>query len=185
MGQEPTDPFRSRQVAFREREIVRAARALRDEVGCRAFAMSALAARLGISKGTLYQHFQSREHLLRRVAREGWDVTAEDVGAAARGSSHGDRLLRASEVLVRRLLGLDGAEAFRPCCLAEVTCPYRTGERTTVFEATPGVPEPDGLDLGDVLLTLSALVFARRRAAGRSPTEADVRAVLRHALGER
>lgn len=67
-----TEPFRSRQRAFREREIVSAAEAVLADVGCRAFTMNAVAARLGVSKATLYQHFRSREELLRRCVDEAW-----------------------------------------------------------------------------------------------------------------
>ena len=63
----------------RER-IVEAARDIVSEEGLDALSMRALGVRIGISPGTIYQHFQDKDELLRSVMAEGFkrlDETAD------------------------------------------------------------------------------------------------------------
>ena len=62
-----TGEFRSRQNAFRQGEIERAAGDEIMERGCRSFTMEGVARRLGMSKATLYKHFTTRDDLARTV----------------------------------------------------------------------------------------------------------------------
>ncbi len=178
LGHVVTSSFRDRQRAFREGEILRAARSVLDEVGCRAFTMGAVSARLGVSKGTLYRHFPSREDLLRRVVRDAWDALAEEA-RRVREQAPADRRVRAvAAFTVRCLLGLDGAS---PCCLEEVDCPFL--EPASLEAVVHPSEDPDALGLGAAARALTASLRARRRAQGRTPTEEDARVLLDLLLG--
>ncbi len=175
-----TDSFRDRQRAFREQEILRASRSVLDELGCRSFTMGAVAARLGVSKGTLYRHFPSREDLLRRVVRGGWEVLAEEARRVCDEASEDRRVPAVAAFAVRRLLGLDGSP---PCCLEEVECPYLEPGSPEVLFRPAGTTGPDGFGLGGASRALAASLRARWRAQGRAPTEEDARALLALLLG--
>ncbi|MGZ5306859.1 MAG: TetR/AcrR family transcriptional regulator, partial [Actinomycetota bacterium] len=85
-----TGGFRSRQYAFRQSEIERAAG---DEImdrGCRAFTMEGVARRLGISKATLYKHFTTRDDLARTVVARRCTAAFGDVMSMS-GSDLSDR----------------------------------------------------------------------------------------------
>jgi len=60
-------PLRERQRQVREEAILEAARALVAEQGYEAMTMDDLAARAGVSKPTLYQHFPSKESVVIRA----------------------------------------------------------------------------------------------------------------------
>jgi AcrR family transcriptional regulator len=60
-------PLRERQRQVREEAILEAARALVAENGYEAMTMDDLAARAGVSKPTLYQHFPSKESVVVRA----------------------------------------------------------------------------------------------------------------------
>ena len=57
-------PYRVRQFQERERAILVVAAELLAEQGYRDTSMDAIAARLGLSKGTLYHHFPSKDDLM-------------------------------------------------------------------------------------------------------------------------
>ena len=57
-------PFRDRQRKMREDAILEATHKLLAEKGAQAMTMDDLANRVGIAKGSLYQHFKSKEELL-------------------------------------------------------------------------------------------------------------------------
>jgi len=60
----PATSFRDRQRQMREEAILEAAHRLFAEKGFQGMTMDELAARVGIAKGSLYQHFRSKEELL-------------------------------------------------------------------------------------------------------------------------
>lgn len=173
--------FRTRQRAFREQEIVRAARTVLADVGCRAFTMHQVAARMGVSKATLYQHFRSRDELIRRCVDEACREAIEEADAEAMRGPASRRLKRATKLLVHRCLGVDGAEGDPiPCCLAEVECPFLDWSEVESFLGKLGARGfGEGLSLGQALRALSASVFQRRRARGERPTAADVEGLIR------
>lgn len=170
-----TDTFRNRQLAFREREILAAARAALDDVGCRRLTMDMVAKRLGISKGTLYRHLASREELLRRVVGDGWEAVVEDVARANDRRPADRRLRQAARSLIRRFLALDPGS---PCCLQEVECPFL--DPTRLEAPVRGLPARGvgGLGLAATARVLAAAVRAHRGRRGEMPTEADARALL-------
>jgi AcrR family transcriptional regulator len=63
----PTPPFRDRQRQFREDAILEATHELLAQKGFVAMTMDDVAQRVGIAKGSLYQHFKSKEELLAAV----------------------------------------------------------------------------------------------------------------------
>ena len=60
----PTPSFRDRQRQFREDAILEATHELLAQKGFVAMTMDDVAQRVGIAKGSLYQHFKSKEELL-------------------------------------------------------------------------------------------------------------------------
>lgn len=74
----------------RER-IVEAARDIVSEEGLDALSMRALGVRIGISPGTIYQHFQDKDELLRSVMAEGFkrlgESMDEELGKVEGGAS--------------------------------------------------------------------------------------------------
>jgi AcrR family transcriptional regulator len=56
-------PFRARQLQFREEAILDATHGLLGTVGYDAMTMDDVAASVGIAKGSLYKHFESKEEL--------------------------------------------------------------------------------------------------------------------------
>lgn len=182
-----TGSFKARQRAFREREILRAARLVLAERGCRALTMAELAGRLRIWKGTLYQHFTSRDELLRRAVGDAWRRTLEEVRVAADGAPERRRSRSAVEQLLRRSLGVDAPEDDpRPCCLAEIDCPYLDPDDLGSWLEGLGIERsPDGIDPGLALRALTVAVGQRRRAAGRQATAEDAAAIARFLLTRR
>jgi AcrR family transcriptional regulator len=177
-----TGSFRERQRAFREREILRAARLALAERGCRAITMAELAGRLGMSKATLYQHYVSREELLRRAVGEAWREALAGALPAADGASGPGRSRSAVEALLRRSLGVAEGEP-PPCCLAEIECPYLDpGELGSWLEELGVERSRDGIDPALALRALMVAIHQRRRAAGARPTAEDVAAIARYVL---
>jgi AcrR family transcriptional regulator len=176
--------FRERQRAFREREILRAARSALADRGCRALTMAELAGRLGMSKATLYQHFASREELLRRAVGEAWREALAGALAAADGLVGSQRSRRAVEELLRNLLGVGAAPGEpRPCCLAEIECPFLEVDELGRWLAGLGVESsPDGIDPALALRALAVAVYQRRRAAGQQVTAEEADAIARCVL---
>lgn len=96
--------------------------------GCIAFTVDDVAARVGVAKGTVYQHFASRGALIERALRE----------VAGRSAARFADLLSAFDVptaiggyaksTVRHVNGVAAATGRReltyPCCLVELRCPY-------------------------------------------------------------
>jgi AcrR family transcriptional regulator len=179
-----TAPFRERQRAFREREIVRAAQLAVAERGCRALTMAELAGRLGLSKATLYQHFASRDELLRRAVGEAWREALAGALAGADGAPGPPDSKSAVEELLRRSLGVGTAEGEPPpCCLAEIECPFLEPDALGGWLERLGVERsPDGIDPALALRALMVALYQRRRATGRQATAEDVAAIARYVL---
>lgn len=71
--------LKERQWRVREDTILDAARALLEEQGYADMSMDDLAARVGVSKATLYQHFPSKEELAMRVIARGMQTGMDDL----------------------------------------------------------------------------------------------------------
>jgi AcrR family transcriptional regulator len=179
-----TGEFRSRQYAFRQSEIERAAG---DEIidrGCRSFTMDGVARRLGMSKATVYKHFSTRDDLARTVVARRCTAAFGEIMSAS-GSEPSDRapadgMVRLAANLTRRCLGItvgsDGSGP--PCCLREVVCPFVEHERIERAFREFGLQRPEGISFTQALMAATASVMQTRRAEHRAPDERDVQALL-------
>lgn len=94
----PTPPARKRRKEARPSELTAAALALFVEKGYAATRLEDIASRAGVSKGTLYLYFDSKEALFKAVIREGIEpVLAANEAIAAQHSG-------SSFVLLEKLL---------------------------------------------------------------------------------
>lgn len=79
-------PYRVRQLREREREILRVAADLLAQHGYHATSMDDIAGSLGIAKGTLYQHFASKDALVLALVQERFSSLLDALRAARAGS---------------------------------------------------------------------------------------------------
>jgi TetR/AcrR family fatty acid metabolism transcriptional regulator len=79
---------------FRTAEIVEAAGRVIGHVGYGGASMERIAREAGLSKGTLYLYFESREDLLARATEHGWGVLMSRVKASCRRARGYDAKLR-------------------------------------------------------------------------------------------
>lgn len=90
-----TPPKRRRRKHARPQEILDAALAAFAEKGFNAARMEDIAARAGVSKGTVYLYFESKQDMFRALVREGMAANLQSAGAmAARHADHSADLLR-------------------------------------------------------------------------------------------
>jgi len=179
-----TEEFRSRQYAFRQSEIERAAGDEIMEHGCRSFTMDGVARRLGMSKATLYKHFTTRDDLARTVVARRCTAAFGEVirvsGADLSDRAPADGTVRLAANLTRRCLGItvgiDGTGP--PCCLREVVCPFAEHEQMERAFRELGLQRPQGISFTQALMATTASVMQTRRAEHRAPDERDVRALL-------
>lgn len=174
--------LRERQLVFREGEILRTAAELLGEEGCRAMTMGEVSSRLGISKATLYSHFDSKADLVRTVLESSADETLDGVHEVLEATGPDEDRLRAiCCYLLEQLLRLSpGTGPVTCCCLAEVACPYGGWDGVEALLAEHGAVTDEPVPLGEALRALAALVEHRRRREGRAPTREDAGAILRH-----
>ncbi len=101
-----TDPrdFRARQREIREEAILSATAELIGEVGYEAMSTDDVAARVGISKRTLYDHFPSKELLVVHVVTSGMEAVERAFNAVDPSLSAIDRLTEALRIAVRHRL---------------------------------------------------------------------------------
>jgi AcrR family transcriptional regulator len=102
---DPRD-FRARQRAIREEAILAATAELVGQVGYDAMSTEDVAARVGISKRTLYDHFPSKELLVVRVVTSGMEKVVRAFDAVDPSLSAMDRITEALRIAVRRRLSL-------------------------------------------------------------------------------
>lgn len=102
---DPRD-FRARQRAIREEAILGAAAELVAQVGYEAMSTDDVAARVGISKRTLYDHFPSKELLVVRVVTSGMEKGLHAFDAVDQSLPAMDRIAEALRLAVRRRLSL-------------------------------------------------------------------------------
>jgi AcrR family transcriptional regulator len=104
---DPRD-FRARQRVIREEAILSAAAELIAKVGYDAMSTDDVAARVGISKRTLYDHFPSKELLAVRVVTSGMEKVMRAFETVDPSRPAIDRLTEALGVAVRHRLSLWG-----------------------------------------------------------------------------
>ena len=106
----PHDPrdFRARQRAVREDAILAAAAELVGKVGYDAMSTDDVAARVGISKRTLYDHFPSKELLVVRVVTSRMEKDLAMLDAVDPSQPVIERLTDALRIAVRHRLSLWG-----------------------------------------------------------------------------
>lgn len=100
---------RRRRKEARPSELTAAALALFVEKGFAATKLDDIAARAGVSKGTLYLYFKSKEELFEAVVREGMQPALEEGGRMVAGFTGSS-----AELLQRFLLGWWALIASRP-----------------------------------------------------------------------
>lgn len=102
----PRKTFRATQFELREEAILDATNRLLSEKGFEAMAMDDIAAEVGVAKGSLYKHFQSKEALAGAVMSRLLRQTREALGALDAGLSAVDKLRTLLEwTLHQRLQG--------------------------------------------------------------------------------
>lgn len=72
--------------------LVRAARGMLEEGGLKQLNLRALAARAGITTGSMYHHYESKSALLAELAAGGFKELRRDLDAADRAAGAGQRL---------------------------------------------------------------------------------------------
>ena len=107
---DPEDPrdFRARQREIREEAILAAAAELIGKVGYDAMSTDDVAARVGISKRTLYDHFRSKELLAVRVVTSGMEKVMRAFDAVDLSLPAIDQLAEGLRIAVRHRLSLWG-----------------------------------------------------------------------------
>jgi AcrR family transcriptional regulator len=120
----------------RREAILEVARAVFTEEGFAAASMSSIAARLGGSKGTLYNYFKSKEELFAAYVREECARTADGIFDGASGKDIAGRLSAIGERFLSHLLSERSVRTYQ-LVVAEA---HRTPELARVFyEAGPAV----------------------------------------------
>lgn len=98
--------FRARQRTVREQAILAAAAEVVAEAGYDAMRTDEVAARVGISKRTLYEHFPSKELLVVRIVTSGMEAVLGAFDGVDPAMSAIDRLTAALRIAVRHRLSL-------------------------------------------------------------------------------
>lgn len=98
--------FRQRMWAQREREIIQAAARLARERGVGSLSMEALADAVGISKPTLYQHFNNKDVLIEAAMRSSLEAFIEELDQQD-GKAPLDQLRSLLETLLARAADMD------------------------------------------------------------------------------
>ncbi|HVL80880.1 MAG TPA: TetR/AcrR family transcriptional regulator [Actinomycetota bacterium] len=166
-----TGPVRGRQRGSRHGEILDVCVDLLHDRGCRALKMDDVARALGISKATLYEHFRTRDDLIRTALDRSCKPLLEHLES-------GGALRDAVTYLSKCALGL-GETGFSGCCFREVGCPFGGwGEIDGLVNqlASAGADPSDATTLGMavVLRALIAAVLWHARTTQRPLTEQDV-----------
>ena len=138
--------FRDRVRQWREQAILEAVAQLLADEGCVGLTMDDVARRVGIAKGSLYLHTNTRNALVSSLL-DRWeeDVAAPETGGEA---PEWERLERACASLFREVErgGRSRAPAF-PCCLRTSPCPHGWAERWARVAHGHGLGSMRDLDL--------------------------------------
>ena len=173
--------FSQRVSAWREKAILQAASELLATAGCVEFNMDTVAAAVGIAKGTVYRHVESRTSLIGNVL-EGW-MNDLGLGELKQSSDSSGAMAQVIEVLCHQAdrPGEDVQVAF-PCCLRTSPCPHGWNSRWQAISEAQGLACDDrSASLGEAIQALAALPSSR--ALIKEGRFTELKALLRNTLG--
>lgn len=155
--------LRQRRRALLREEILEATHLLMAERGYAAMSMDDLAARVGVSKPTLYSQFPTKEDLVAAMAAQLLERVFADVAAAEPGASPLDKLLGILHTIVR-------LQVERRTTAMQLWMP----EIIDILERNPAT--------GDQLVAVEQVVvglLGEALAAGEIDADADIASVTR------
>ncbi|MEZ4668279.1 MAG: TetR/AcrR family transcriptional regulator [Anaerolineae bacterium] len=177
--------FKERQRQQREHEIITCASALIQQLGIDHINLDTLAAEVGISKPTLYQHFSSKDELLTRVIGLGIEALQgylqPQVGSPLQRLEKVFRTLLQLNFKKDGLLASMGADAIMTA-LHDPLNKSRKGQLmgqlvALVHEAQAQGDIPQGMQAESVVYSMFALLSGVRRQFNENP-EANVDATV-------
>ena len=125
MSLQSTSTLRERQWRLREDAILAAAYEMIAAHGAGPVSMDDIAARAGVSKPTLYQHFAGKDELIVSVSMQLMRQSEEELSARAAGTRALEHLARTLREGLSRRAGLWSARVAVPTALAEGNPAYR------------------------------------------------------------
>jgi AcrR family transcriptional regulator len=186
-------PVKSRIMARdRRNEILDVAGEIFLDQGYAAASMSAIAARLGGSKGTLYNYFPSKEELFRAHIERQCALSAENIFAGETGEEDIAALL--TDLGIRYLTRLSSDDMMRHLRTVIAEAGRNPEIGAIFFDAGPGrgrarlagifdraaaerrINAPDPLGAADQFLALCQASIYKRRLfnVGKAPTKAEI-----------
>ena len=181
-GSDQPKRFSERTRAWRAAVILDAASELLDTVGCVEFKIDVLASTVGVAKGTVYRHVESRESLIGAVL-ERW-MNDLGLGEPKRPADAFVGLTAVIEVLCHEVdRSGTGVQAAFPCCLRTSPCPCGWMSRWQTISEAYGLAVGDRTAmLGEAVQALAALPSSRALIEqGRLPELCDL---LRDTVGD-
>ncbi len=156
---------RAAETAARKRRLVEAATALAAEGGYDAVQMRDVASRAEVALGTLYRHYESKDHLLLAALAQQASTLRERLDQRPpRGDAPADRV---ADVLRRATRALERQPRVTHAMLAAMSVPDDSAAklkqeindtmRAIIVDAVDGTPIPD---LDEVVRVLGAVWFA-------------------------
>lgn len=163
-------PYRVRQLREREREILRVAADLMTQHGYHATSMDDIAGSLGIAKGTLYQHFASKDALVVALVRERFSTLLDALRTArAEAPTPACALREALRLLFEgQSRGLRIFDVTGGSTLALADCEPLKGLRSELNRVLVEIVR-DGQESGDVDPSIDARVAASALYALTAP----------------
>ncbi len=139
-GEVVAERFRNRARTLLNAEILSAAEDHLAARGCVTFSLEAVAAQVGVAKGTVYLHFSNRLELIRR-ALDGASERCSTLMAEMLGTREVTEALgeyaKTNLQLVRGLTAATGQRRLvYPCCLHQLHCPYAESDALVILIAT-------------------------------------------------
>ena len=172
--------FSERVSAWREEAILQAASELLATAGCVEFNMGPVASAVGIAKGTVYRHVESRKSLIGNVL-EGWMHDLR-LGEPKQSNDSSGAMTHLIEALCHQAdrRGGDVQVAF-PCCLRTSPCPHGWNRRWQAISEAQGLAcDERSARLGEAIQALTALPSSRELIKEGRFTE--LKALLRNTL---
>lgn len=185
------DRFQTRILRARASEILGLTEAVLAERGCVAFTVDEVAARAGVAKGTIYNHFSGREALIREALGAAGARTRQLLDDCLADPSIRDLpallacFVRAAIREFRQAqTQTDRSQLCYPCCLALTSCPYQAediiapalGEALAIRQAGDPASEAPPASVQAAALLRSLLTPLLAKPADRDP--ADIESVI-------
>ncbi len=137
-------PDREQQREAKRQAVLQAAAQLFNERGFSATSLDDIAARLGVSKPTLYYYVKNKDEILLQCVNQGLAMTLEGIEASRRAGGQAVDQLRACMQVYARIVTMD----FGMCLIrvGDEQVPPRQPPRTAPPEGRhrPGLPPPGG-----------------------------------------